>query len=299
MCEVILKDPYMKWDVNSYDYAEEVAVEKKEFEVEHSLIDFQKLIIGEKIRGILELNFKNIIFNDTHLAGLLYKDEEKYLSFYKLETVQKLVDFQFEKTKKFLSLIMKLYVFGFLGPFILSITFESYLLKNLCYILCFVTQGFLFLFELVQMRQYGLDYIKDFWNCIDLMQFSGFLYLFISKLSSQFKSDDFIDILVSAMILFLSIHKMLYFVRIYETINDMIIIIRSITVEIIPYASAVILLLFSLSKIYQVLHMGVNDPDNYYETIDSHFIKLFMQTIKLSSGDKTPPTFDEKFSSRL
>lgn len=203
------------------------------------------------------------------------------------------------KTKQFLSLILKLYVCGFLGPFILSITFDNNLLKNLCYIFCFVTQCFLFLFELVQMRQYGWDYIKDFWNCIDLMQFGAFMYLFINKLVTQFQSDSFLEILFSAGILFLAIYKMLYFVRIYDSGVEMLTTIHCITVDLVPYAFACISLLFALSKIYQVLHMGVNDPANYYKMIDSDLMKLFMQTIKLSTGDKTPPTLDKNMEVRL
>ena len=61
-------------------------MKKKSYEVEHSLIDFQKLIIGEKIRGYQE-GFKNISFDDQHLASILYKEDEDQLHFYKLETV--------------------------------------------------------------------------------------------------------------------------------------------------------------------------------------------------------------------
>lgn len=87
-----MRDPYMTWDVHSFtqDSAE---VKRKTFEVEHSLIDFQKLIIGEKIRGIQEDNNYNVQFNDQHLAKLLAKEGEKMLSFYELEAVQKLVDY--------------------------------------------------------------------------------------------------------------------------------------------------------------------------------------------------------------
>lgn len=72
----------------------------------------------------------------------------------------------------------------------------------------------------------------------------------------------------------------------------MLLMIHAIASDLIPYATACILLLFALSKIYQVLHMGVNDPANYYRMIESDLIKLFMQTIKLSTGDKTPPMLD-------
>lgn len=69
----------------------------------------------------------------------MHKEDEDKLEFYELETVQKLIDFQFYKTKAFLNLIIKLYICGFLAPFILSITIDNFLIQNLCYIFCFVT----------------------------------------------------------------------------------------------------------------------------------------------------------------
>jgi hypothetical protein len=67
------------------------------------------------------------------------------------------------------------------------------------------------------MKQYGLEYIKDFWNCIDLLQFGAFLYVFINKLITQFQSDSSMEIFFSATILFLSIYKLMYFIRIYDS----------------------------------------------------------------------------------
>ena len=115
------------------------------------------------------------------------------------------------------------------------------------------------------MRQYGISYFKDFWNCVDLTQFAAFIYLFINKLVTQFSSDSFMEILFSAVILFLSIYKLMYFVRIYDPINEIIIIIGNIISNIIPFAVLSVALLFSLSKIYQVLHMGINDPGKLYD----------------------------------
>lgn len=149
------------------------------------------------------------------------------------------------------------------------------------------------------MRQYGVSYFKDFWNCIDLTQFGAFIYLFISKLVSQFKNDTFMDILFSAIILFLSIYKLMYYVRIYQPINEIILIVTTIVSELIPFATLSVTLLFALSKIYQVLHMGVNDPQQLYKQINSELIRMFMQTIKLSTGDKTPPTLDDVMTKRL
>lgn len=73
------------------------------------------------------------------------------------------------------------------------------------------------------------------------------------------------EILFSAMILFLSIYKLMYFVRIFNSCNEIILLIQAIALELIPFGIMSMGLLFALSKIYQVLHMGVNDPQNLYK----------------------------------
>lgn len=146
--------------------------------------------------------------------------------------------------------MMRLYIFGFLGPFILSISIDNTLLQNFCYIFCLLTQSFFMLFEFVQMKQYGREYFMDFWNCIDLTQFGCFIYLFLNKLITQFSSDSVMEIFFSAIILFLSIYKMMYFIRIYDSCNEIIIIMQNVTTELIPFAILSIGLLFSLSMIY-------------------------------------------------
>lgn len=45
--------------------------------------------------------------------------------------------------------------------------------------------------------------------------------------------------------------------------------------------------------------MGVNDPNGLYRFIGSDLMKLFMQTLKMSSGDKTPPSLDKQMEIRL
>lgn len=66
------------------------------------------------------------------------------------------------------------------------------------------------------------------------------------------------------MILFLSIYKIMYFIRIYDPYNETLTIIQFIGAELLPFGILCITLIFALSKIYQVLHMGVNDPQGLY-----------------------------------
>ena len=126
---MIDKDPYMTWGVKNFgnQAGEESKTESKVFvhknvEVEHSLIDFCKIIIGEKIRDVQEDGFHNVNFNDQHLASIFCVEPDHQVDFYNLETVRKIVDFQFITTKWFVQLMFKFYMFGFMIPFIISLT---------------------------------------------------------------------------------------------------------------------------------------------------------------------------------
>lgn len=73
------------------------------------------MIIGEKIRGYTEDDFKNINFNHEHLADILcIKDPSgKNINYYNQETVRKLIDFQFTEVKQFLQTMFWIYIIGF------------------------------------------------------------------------------------------------------------------------------------------------------------------------------------------
>lgn len=54
---MIDKDPHMTWSVDNFGQDDDKkktknVFEEKNVEVEHSMIDFQKVIIGEKIRDV-------------------------------------------------------------------------------------------------------------------------------------------------------------------------------------------------------------------------------------------------------
>jgi len=125
------------------------------------------------------------------------------------------------------------------------------------------------------------------------------MFLFIRKLTTQFSSDSGLEIFLSAAILFLSIYKVLYFVRIYEGASTFLTMVGCVVADLKYFILISVSLIFGVAKIYQVLHMGVNDPDQVYSQIGSDFIKLFMQTYKLSAGDKTPPALDTQMANRL
>jgi hypothetical protein len=56
----------------------------------------------------------------------------------------------------------------------------------------------------------------------------------------------------------------MYFIRIYDACNEIIIIMTAVITELMPFAILSFGLLFALSKVYSVLHMGINDPQGLY-----------------------------------
>lgn len=94
---------------------------------------------------------------------------------------------------------------GFVIPFLVSISLKpegNKLTLNLLYFTAMITQVFFMSFEFAQLKEQKLAYFKDPWNLLDSGQFASFTCLFVIKMLSQFDSDTFIDILLSAFILF-------------------------------------------------------------------------------------------------
>lgn len=107
----------MTWGLHGAKGTGERIIRDKNVEAEHSIIDFQRMIIGEKIRGFTEDDdgFKNIEFTNEHLADILcIKDNSGHnIKYYNQETVRKLIDFQFVEVKQFLQVMFWIYIIGF------------------------------------------------------------------------------------------------------------------------------------------------------------------------------------------
>jgi len=85
---------------------------------------------------------------------MIYIEDEEFNEFYNLDIIRKVIDYQFnEKTKPFLSFMFKFYLFGFVLPFILTMTVEWVLLLNVFYSICLFVQLFFISFEWIQLKQ--------------------------------------------------------------------------------------------------------------------------------------------------
>ena len=96
-------------------------------------MDFQKVSLGEKIRSLYEFinensedndveqltkfDFKGFeyTFDDLTLAQMMLQ-EDCNRDFYDRDTTQQIVDAQFDKSKKFFSILFKIYMMTFIMP---------------------------------------------------------------------------------------------------------------------------------------------------------------------------------------
>ena len=98
---------------------------EKNIEVEHMAINFEMLIIAEKLRALDQgLSTDKLLFNDLFYACLLIDQEETNQEFYQKETVQKMIDFLYQKTRIFLSVQLYLYLIGYCLPFLMMIGYD-------------------------------------------------------------------------------------------------------------------------------------------------------------------------------
>ena len=262
---------------------------KTNIEVEHSSIDFSLVIVGNKVRSVLEENYRPVNFNDQALANLMYIEEDAHLSFYGLEVIRKIIDFQFVTIKVFLWRIFCFYLIGFFAPFLFELSIDSIFLKNIAYLSCFFTQIFFFMFELVQVKEQKLDYFKDAFNWVDFTQFAFFVVLYMSKVTSQFQSDTMLDITLQTFIILQAFWKCLYFVRIFDPYLKLVLIAQHIVVDVIPFVVFVSIGLFGFMKVSQIIESGVNDESGEYRSYHSKVIKLMIQQYQSANGQKKVP----------
>jgi len=96
---------------------------EKNYEVEFSFMNFQNMIISEKIRKKQEFSKGKLKFNSLYFANLINQNPSNQ-EFFMKESVQKLIDFQYMTTFNFFRNLFIVYGLGFALPFV------HYLFKN-------------------------------------------------------------------------------------------------------------------------------------------------------------------------
>ena len=205
----------------------------------------------------MEDNKWNLQFNDYALSEILYIEDDEFVEFYNLEVARKLIDYQFSNIKNFLAFMFKFYVFGFVVPFVLTLTVEWVLLLNILYDICLFNQLFFISFEVIQLKYQKHEYFLDPFNVNDFSQFGLFAFLYFYKMLSQFDGDSYGSMIIQAIVLIQCFYKMFYFLRIYEPYMFLLTMSYRIICKCIPFFIFVIGCYIFIAKIEQSLQFGV------------------------------------------
>jgi hypothetical protein len=119
------------------------------------------------------------------------------LQFYELEAVKKLIDYQFETTRSFMTKIFFFYSFGFVIPTLFAFNIDYPSLQNLLFTIAMFTQLILFLVDVLNIHKLGCKlFWNDYRNWLDTIQFIVWSFVFVIKLLNQFSSDSPLEILL-------------------------------------------------------------------------------------------------------
>jgi len=211
-------------------------------------------------------------------------EDDSKLDFYDQETVRKIIDFQYVTTGKFVQLMLYVYLFGFMTPLMASIFVTDKIALNIMFSVAFLSQLFFIFFEFLQLKEAKLAYFKDFWNYIDISQFTIFAIIFSYRMLNQFKEVNTMISILNAILLVISLYKLMYFARVYAGVSFVMQICTNIFMEIVPFVAFMGVVLVVFTQAYLIAHMGINDPTGEYKGISSPFMKMLLQVYKSTSG---------------
>lgn len=155
------------------------------------------------------------------------------------------------------------------------------------------------MFEIIQIKEQKMEYFKDIYNLVDSSQFVFFILLYISKMVTQFQSNSIFEIFLESFIIVQAFYKIIYYVRIYDSFLFLITMVSKIFKDIIPFVIFIFVALMGFCKIFQVLQMGINDPEHEMAQIKSPMMKLMFQTYQATQGRKVAPVLNDQMNDRL
>lgn len=145
----------------------------------YSFIDFRQLYLLEARKN---LRSKSALtrFTEFEQADYVLKFIEKYGDIVEQSTcICDLIDSQFAASKTYYKRFFRLYLFGYVLPFLAQLRWsaENSFEITIALTSCISTQAIFFGLEVIQMLDSGiLDYFSDFWNMIDIFQCCLFWY---------------------------------------------------------------------------------------------------------------------------
>lgn len=141
------------------------------------------LIIDQKIRCIRQdLPIPN--FDDLYFAEIIMKKSKDEInnSFFLQESVQKIINAQWDRTKAFQRRIFFVYFFFYCIPMCVSSFKVSDFVDNMMFYIAFFPIIMLLVVESIQIQFDGWNYFQG-WNNLDFVQLILFYFLFYLRIN--------------------------------------------------------------------------------------------------------------------
>lgn len=135
--------------------------------MEHTLIDFRYLILGQKLKIQKDNTKGKYLFDDFQLAELLDKST-RHTSLFTKSSIQKIIDYQFEMSGPRFKRMFLIYVFCYYIPFLITIFIPYRIAEMVISIISLITMCYFFGIEIIQMKFAGWDYLTSFWNLTEV-----------------------------------------------------------------------------------------------------------------------------------
>lgn len=261
------------------------------FDITHSYIDLRLMLMNEKMKKLVSDDFdeSQVILSDDFDIANLISSQEHNMDFYLQYSIQRMIDYQFQKTKHFMQKLWIMYLMFCYVPFILSIMIDSDLVDSIFLTMALIIQILFFLNECINIKQEPLEYFRDVWNQTDLAEFIVYLIFYCIKFNESFSQvKDFTEILLSLFILILGFFKVLFYLRIYDDFGFLVSMIYKTMQQLIPFLVFFFLWVFFFSMCFIILQTEIDD--RFYPAVNRD-ISLFLHTYRNSIGDIFEPQY--------
>ena len=259
-------------------------------------MDFRYLILGQKLKIQRENSDSKYMFDDFQLAEILDKSTEHTQLFTK-SSIQKIIDYQFEKSGPRFKRTFMIYVFLYYIPFLVTIFIPYRIAEMVIHIVSLITMCFFFGVELIQMKFAGWQYFKEFWNIVELAQFVLFIVYFVIRSSKNFiepsnLKDSLSEISIQFFLVIFGFFKCLYFIRIFPSFGFLVSMVGETLKQFGPFIIFLAAWIVFFGLCYMDTQVEIQNADSDYLHL-WEIIQYFLMTYRNTIGDVTTPSYVE------
>lgn len=236
--------------------------DEAQYPIEHTYIDMKWLAIGEKIKRMQSNQEIRELALDHRFYSEMIVKQIGNISFYSKETVQKIIDFQFMDTKKYLKMQFWFYFLFFVCPYSLTLISDNRRTRLLAMEFCLLPQIVFLTIEVLQMKAMGCAYFSG-WNIIDLAQiiFFGILLKIIRDESEDTQERHKVEnsTYLKIILIMLSFSKCIHFAAVYEGFGYFVKMMTECLYGLIPFIMVFFAFINFFVVLFAVLDVEVDD----------------------------------------